>query len=389
MARLAKVSGPDSKSGEGCPCTDSALNSCVKNQPLFRETTGGDEQGVVTIDRKGIITGFNLRAERMFNLSSSEAFGRPYFDIIIKDKLPHSWLLMTLETGIEVQDQRINYLISGEMTPLLLNTVLLRNHNYDPVGGMGVFSFDCPNRAKRPERLNPDELTERLAAVGELAAYLAHEIRNPLTSLKGFLQLVQLRKPDLKSAPEYDEYLGIMLGEVDRIYDLVREFLTMAKPGGGNYRHIHLKPILEELFVLVGQQAMAQRTQLLLDCPPDIPKIYLDPNQIKQVFLNIIQNGIQAAKDRGTLSVKVSHQPANKTVSIFFTDNGPGIPDNHLARIFHPFFTTKEDGTGLGLAISYRIIKNHGGDIDVKSQPGRGTTFMVTLSVEGPLGNRS
>jgi len=218
----------------------------------------------------------------------------------------------------------------------------------------------------------------KLAAIGELAANVAHEINNPLTSIIGFVELMK----------EYDDIeliknrLEIIEHESIRARDIVRELLNFARKRPLQLSDVDINSILREVSLLTGTQAKSARVQIIEEYG-EIPKMIGDPNQLKQVFVNLINNAIHAMPEGGRLEIKTSR--IDEEISIIFKDTGTGIPADILPRIFEPFFTTKrEKGTGLGLSISYRIIEDHGGRIDVESEEGKGTTFIIRLPVINP-----
>lgn len=218
----------------------------------------------------------------------------------------------------------------------------------------------------------------KLAAIGELAANVAHEINNPLTSIIGFVELMK----------EYDDMnliknrLEIIEHESIRARDIVRELLNFARKRPLQLSDVDINSLLREVSLLTRAQAKTGRVEIIEEYG-EIPKMIGDPNQLKQVFVNIINNAIHAMPEGGRLHIITSS--SNDSISVIFRDTGEGIPGDVLPRIFEPFFTTKrEKGTGLGLSISYRIIQDHGGMIDVESEEGKGTTFKISLPVINP-----
>ncbi|CAI6076463.1 CheR family methyltransferase [Cohnella sp. JJ-181] len=216
---------------------------------------------------------------------------------------------------------------------------------------------------------------EMLSAMGQLAAGIAHEIRNPLTSLKGFTKLIS-------SGIAKESYAEIMMNELSRIEMIVSELLVLAKPQALDFAHKEAGAILHDVVMLLESQANLNNVELFCNVEKDLPPVRCVENQIKQVFINMIKNGIEAmpAGGRILISAKLEEE---RHLRIRFTDNGPGIPESKLARLGQPFFTTKEKGTGLGLTVCYKIMENHHGSIRFQSEVGRGTTVTVTLPVYG------
>jgi PAS domain S-box-containing protein len=222
--------------------------------------------------------------------------------------------------------------------------------------------------------------SEKLSVVGELAAAVAHELRNPLTSIKGFLQLFQYKYTENKE--KY--YYNIMLSEIERINFIVSEFMILSKPQVTAYQNENITSLLIDVITLLETIANVKNIEISKEMEPDIILVNCDGNQIKQVFINIFKNAIEAVPNNGKIYIKVARLEKD-SVGIRFIDNGPGIPNNLLSRLGEPFYTTKENGTGLGLMVSYKIIKDHQGSINIKSEMNRGTTVDIILpvSIEG------
>ena len=228
---------------------------------------------------------------------------------------------------------------------------------------------------------------DRLAVLGEMAAGLAHEIRNPLGAIKGAAQYLEPEQADEAEA----EFLNIIIEEVDRLNQVVDQFLDYARPFQSRHEPTDVNRVVEQTVKLIGPELADAAIGLDMELAPDLPAMEANEQQLRQVILNLLRNAIEAMAGGGTLTVRTSlrqalagtrSRPGKRTASvqIALSDTGGGIPPEQQAAIFVPFFTTKERGTGLGLAISQRIIENHGGEIRVRSRPGEGTTFLIVLS---------
>jgi signal transduction histidine kinase len=237
---------------------------------------------------------------------------------------------------------------------------------------------------------------DRLAALGQMAAGLAHEIRNPLGAIKGAAQLLKSppADPALAGEPvtagselpsESDEYTRIIIEEVNRLDRVVSQFLGYARPDRGERQELSINDVVHKTLQLLTSQA--GEVELQIELAHDVPPVRGDAEQLRQVFLNLGINGIQAVEGKGTLKVWTRFRHGSKRgevasfVEIAFQDTGRGIPEESLSDIFIPFFTTKEGGTGLGLPICQRIVENHRGRIEVRSQPNKGSVFTVLLPV--------
>jgi len=229
------------------------------------------------------------------------------------------------------------------------------------------------------ERKKNEELlinSEKLYVAGQLAAGIAHEIRNPLTSLKGFLQLI------VSGRKNNNSYYDIMNAELDRIEDIVSELLMLSKPQVYELTYQDMRVMMRDTVTLLETQAILHNIALEAEYGTEPLWIYGVENQVKQVFINLIKNAIEAMSDGGTISIKLSRE--HDSVYVRIRDEGPGIGEDQLAKMGQPFYTTKEKGTGLGLMVSYKIVDNHQGKIDVKSELGKGTLFEIMLPFRYP-----
>jgi signal transduction histidine kinase len=222
---------------------------------------------------------------------------------------------------------------------------------------------------------------DRLASLGTLTAGLAHEIRNPLVAIKTLTQLL----PDRLDDEEFrNHFLQIASGEVDRISSLVNELLEFARPSEPKLEMEDINSILDGMLLLVSTETKKKFIQIVKEYTPDVPLVTVDREQIKQVFLNVLLNALEATPENGMITVKTrsfSKTRGEHYVQVEFTDTGCGIPSEYLEDIFTPFFTTKTKGSGLGLSISNQIIQDHKGYIDVESQVNKGSTFFINLPI--------
>lgn len=219
---------------------------------------------------------------------------------------------------------------------------------------------------------------DSLAMLGKLSASIAHEIRNPLTAIRGFIQLLH---PYLHQLGK-EEYAKIILAEIDRANDIIHEFLSSSKPSVPQVGMIPVSALLKEVVLLTESEALMKGCQINLHPLQEDMVISGDVKQMKQVVLNMIRNAMEAVADREDDSmgkIEVGARREGSEVRIFISDNGKGMDIRTLDRLFNPFFTTKENGTGLGLSVSDRIIKNHGGCISVSSRVNEGTHFVISL----------
>ncbi len=243
---------------------------------------------------------------------------------------------------------------------------------------------------------------DRLAALGQMAAGLAHEIRNPLGSIKGAAQFLQPQRGRIgrqiarsrqgsRPAEQSDqsEFLDIIVEEVNRLNKIVSQFLDYARPYRGEQRPLEVADVAQEDAAAPRQGARRAAVEIVTSFAERLPPVRADAEQLLQVFLNLSLNALQAMPPQaGRLLISTGLRRATRRgaaaafLEVRFRDTGVGIPPGDLKNLFIPFFTTKDKGTGLGLPISQRIIENHGGTIEVRSQPGEGATFTVLLPIE-------
>ncbi|MGN7175159.1 ATP-binding protein [Cytobacillus sp. SAFR-174] len=242
-------------------------------------------------------------------------------------------------------------------------------------GKEAILSIGTDISDKKAEQEQLLQKSEKLALLGQMAAGIAHEIRNPLTSIKGFVQL-------FKSNSQKEEYFDIVLSELDRINGIVGEFLVLAKPTADIFEKQDLTKLISEVILLSNTQSILNNVEIKVENNLHAPMVHCEKNQLKQVFLNIIKNAIEAMPDGGPLTIKVMKKTGN-TISVQFIDQGVGISEDRIPSLGEPFYTTKEKGTGLGLMICYKIIENHNGRLTIESKVGEGTKMEIELPFEG------
>ena len=222
---------------------------------------------------------------------------------------------------------------------------------------------------------------ERLSELGNLAATVAHEIRNPLNSVSMGLQRLGSEFSPTQDQDQYRRFIDLMQGEVQRLNSIVEQFLSLARPISFNYEEVRIGEMLTELSTFVLGDPKQSKIQVRVVAPTGLPTIRADRNHLKQVLLNLVLNGMQAMPQGGTLTIEASADDH----SLFLTvaDSGTGIPPADFPKIFDAYFTTKATGSGLGLAIARRIVEAHGGEIVAETEPGRGSRFRITLPLHG------
>lgn len=317
-----------------------------------------------------VIQELNETAKKIFNIQEESDYYSEFERIIIVNQNKRN-LAQAIKSVDDKEDHHCT--LEVELNCGKRRTIEVFSKR-DILPGIHLTVFhDITQRIQMEEKLKKSDM---LNVVGELAAGIAHEIRNPLTSLKGFIQLLQ------GNITGYDTYFNIIMSELQRIESIVREFLVLAKPQVTNYKNFNVIKIMQETLELLSPQAIMDNVAFRIQFEKIIMNTYCEPNHIKQVFINIIKNAIEATVENKEaekiITVSIS-QTKDNWIKIVIRDRGKGMSEEKLKRIGEPFYTTKEKGTGLGLMISYKIIKEHGGKIEVESQLNKGTTFSIYL----------
>ncbi|MBE3563853.1 MAG: PAS domain-containing protein [Hydrogenibacillus schlegelii] len=322
----------------------------------------------LVLDRKGRILWMNALFRRWFFVPAS-AVGRPIADVFRHLPEEQTPAPKRLIAGGEVREEPFTWMRNGKPLHLVRDSYALGD-----IGAVLLAFKEIGRYANIDDKILR---ADRLATIGQMAAGTAHEIRNPLTSLRGFLQLLETSLAEHGLEKER-EYVHLMLKEILRINALVDQFLLLGKPQAVRYRKLRLPAVVAEIVPVLAGEAMLHDIVLENHVQEPLPPIIGDPELIKQVLLNIVKNAIEAVERRGTITLTADVDPEMRTVHLNVHDTGPGIPPYLVDRIFDPFFTTKKDGTGLGLAVCQRIIQDLGGQIRVISK-GFGTTMQIVL----------
>jgi signal transduction histidine kinase len=321
---------------------------------------------IVFIDGSGHITLCNLQAARDLHADRREILGRHIRELL---KIPDDKinLLESLRTKKPINNREVldkNYGIN--------NTRIILDESGNVKRVLGAFQF-----------LNGVKEAEKQALAGRIAAGIAHEIRNPLTTVRGYLQLLQS-----KTSQEVSElFSSLLIPEIDRANKIITDFLRIAKPGETTSELLHTKEfILEYTGKFLNSEALLYNAEIEYHITEMADETIFkgDRDELLQVFINLFRNAFQA-KGNEPLKIIISVKKVDSFIRIEFRDNGKGIPSSILPHIFDPFFTTKDDGTGLGLSVSKKVIENHGGMMNVMSD-GHGTQFIIDLPVEGLYG---
>lgn len=321
-------------------------------------------------DLEGKVLRVNRAFEQLYGFRSREVEGR-LLKIIPPEaeeemKRQHAQLI----EGMSITSNETIWMKKdGTRVEVSVSTAPVRDEAGEITALISV-SRDITSRNRMEELLRR---SEKLTTVGQLAAGVAHEIRNPLTTLRGFLQLQQ------QSNKLNHRHLDLMLSELDRINLIVGEFLILAKPQAVHFQERDIRFILGDVISLLDSQAHLHGVEFVLQASSESAMVHCEENQLKQVFINVLKNGMEAMPNGGSIHIKLKVDESAKRVRIEIRDEGIGIPEEMMSKLGEPFFTNKESGTGLGLMVSQRIIQSHKGMMDIKSVMNRGTTVIIEL----------
>lgn len=348
-------------------------NSKIYNDILLDSLTSG----IIAVDADQTVTVFNKRARQLTGLSEAEVLNRAMTRLppILVEGLDHA-----LQTGEGFRDRDGTIRLNGEDVPVRVSAAMFHGHTGRPLGALLVFN-DMTQLKKMEEQIRR---TDRLASIGTLSAGMAHEIKNPLVTIKTFTQLL----PQQYAESDFRETFFDLVGqEVKRIDTIVNRLLNFARPAKAALVPVSLHQTVENSLRLVEQQLVQKGIHLDTRLEAEHHMIEADAEQLNQMFVNFFLNAIQAMEPGGTLSVisspvasalsPLDGQQNGPMIQLDIRDTGCGIPPGELDHIFDPFFTNKENGVGLGLSVSHGIIQEHNGSIDVESEPGTGTIFHI------------
>jgi len=324
--------------------------------------------GVLSVDLDGIVESWNTRMEQLFGVSRQESVGRQLSSLLPEELAREIAARGDQEQITGIYKQRLQH--QGKSLTLNVSITPLVSKSNERIGRLLLFD-DVTQRERMEEQMSQ---TEKLTSLGLLAAGVAHEVNTPLAVISNYIQMLA------KQMPEGDPRQSIIekiVKQTFRASEIVNNLLNFSRTGAAEAADIDVNRVVEETLSLVAHPLKASQIQVVKQLGEPLPAVRGSANKLQQVFLNLFLNARDAMPSGGMLEVRtVAH---NGSVEIEVADTGAGIPREHIHRIFDPFFTTKASGrgTGLGLSVSYGIIKEHAGKIDVRSTPGKGTSFHV------------
>ena len=343
-----------------------------QTEDYTRQVVASMANGLLSIDAEGKIVSFNQLALGLLSLKESEVRGLNLNRIIDFQASGIDQILAHARPIIDCEIQHRSR--ANEMIPLSLSATPILDES-DQCNGAVIVMRDLREIKQLEAKVRR---AEKLAAIGKLAAGVAHEIRNPLSSIRGFAQFLS---KGLKDRPKEQEFANTMVTEVDRINRVVTDLLTFATPTTAEPVPADVTELVEHCVRLVQADADSRNIMLSRNIT-DLSKVRLDTNQITQAILNLLLNAMQAVESGGTIEIGAALKPSDARLEIWVEDNGNGIEHDMLDKIFDPFYTTRAKGTGLGLPIVHKIAENHQGEIRVESPPGgkrKGCRFTLSL----------
>ncbi|MBU2492793.1 MAG: PAS domain S-box protein [Bacteroidetes bacterium] len=348
------------------------------NQQYLSNILHASDSAIMVIDKDENIVAWNKGAEKIFGYSEEEILYQSSSTLLpdnkryltelnyIKDETKKNGYVRIFETERKTKH--------GKILTVQLNVTKLPDQNGD-YAGRSVIIKDTTEVKKLQQQIDQ---SEKLAVIGQVAAGVAHEIGNPLASISSIVQLLQRQLKD----DFITEQLSTIKENIDRISRIVRELVDFSRPPGYEKSFIQITDVIKTALGIVKYDKRVHKVNFETSLDPEVPKLNIVPDQLLQVFVNILLNALDAIHGNGTIQVNSFHN--SEYVLVEITDNGTGMNELTVERIFDPFFTTKEvgKGTGLGLSVSYGIIKKMNGKIEVKSKLNEGSTFTVKLPLE-------
>lgn len=320
------------------------------------------------MDLEGKAIQINRAFQQLFGYEEAEVIGQSHLTIPESHQMEKRQVIALLLSGKTLPAQEtIRVTKTGEKIPVSITISPIR----DADGSIIAIANICRDMRSRNRMEELLRRSEKLTTVGQLAAGVAHEIRNPLTTLRGFLQLQQQSKKLNLS------HVSLMLSELDRINLIVGEFLILAKPQATKFVTKDVRDVLQDVLAFLDSEAHLHNIEFRTAITEEECRISCEENQLKQVFINLLKNAIEAMPSGGSVHINIANRKDSILISI--TDEGVGIPADMISKIGDPFFTGKETGTGLGIMVSQRIINSHQGTLDIQSQVNVGTTIKLTL----------
>lgn len=358
------------------PISQGRLSKGNNQTTLFAEQYINNSSSIIIgINCAEVVVIYNTSAEEFMGLPASEVIGRPFTELLDKTSdSDDSILLQSLRTGKTYSHVEATVRSAVGVANVMAYTTVIEDDAKNTVGAILTIRDITPQKQLEEKVVND----QKLIMIGELAAEIADEIRNPLTSVKGFLQLLTKR---FTHDANLQLYINLMLGEIRKANNMITGLLLSSRPSVPITKQVSIYECLEEVLKVLDDDIHSKAISVKKSSDQVCPLVEVDPEQIKQVIRNVILNSIEAVSNKGYIEIETKCFVDKGLVQLKFSDNGPGISRSDYDRIFEPFYSTKKDRTGLGLTIAQKIIENHGGSINVKSSQGYGAVFTVLIPV--------
>ncbi|MDQ7063973.1 MAG: PAS domain S-box protein [candidate division KSB1 bacterium] len=353
-------------------------NALIKEKRFTESLIETANSLIVGLNLKGEITLFNKKLEATTGYKKEEVLGKKWFEIFLPERIRPS--VEEVFDGIvnnKIPSYYENPILtrSGEERYIAWSNTAIRNENNEIIGALGIGQDITEQKRLEQQILH----SERLATIGQMAAKVAHEIRNPLSSIMLNAELLgdEIRMAGDAISEDAEVLLKSIISEVDRVAKLTEDYLQFSRLPDADPQPGDLINLIQEVVEFIEPEASSRGIQIVSEYETNALELVFDAQQMRQVLMNILKNALEAMRRGGILTVRV--QDSRKKVLIAISDTGDGIPEKLQDKIFQPFYTTKDMGTGLGLAISQQVIQEHGGNIEFESEPGKGTTFYLHL----------
>lgn len=348
----------------------------IKNLDLYESILDNLSEGHIILDRDGYVKYYNRTIFSLVPISKAHGIedGKKISNVII-DKDMRMFILDIIDGKQKPEPKDFTL---GDMSEIRTIRFEFMRLKVEDEYYLDVIIKDISETIRKETRLRR---TESLASMTTMAAGIAHDIKNPLAAMKIHLQLMQnaIQKNGSINEATAEKYLSVIEEEIEHLNSIAVDFLYAVKPMNTELRLGSINEIIEDLISFLEPEAENRNIEIKCNLDSFIPRVEIDGKFVRQAFLNLVQNAFAAMESGGILSIRTRLQ--GNFIEVRFADNGYGIPEDKISKIFEPYFTTKATGTGLGLTTVYKIMKEHNGDISVKSEVGRGTAFTLAFPV--------
>jgi len=350
-----------------------ANQSLEMAESFIRNVIESMGHGLVALDAAGKIVTINKKACRLLQVDENSAIGHDFTGI-----MQHVHCSIDKEQILQENwtEKKVRCSVDGKTTVPISLTIRRMSDARNNASGTVILMRDLQEIEALEDRV---KRSERLASLGQMAAGIAHEVRNPLGSIKGLAQYFARK---FEQVPDEKKYAEAIISETDRLDRVIGDLLDFARPQEPAYRQCDLARIIDHALALVRADLEIKRLRVERSGEKEIPLFEADPDLLSQAFMNLFLNAVEATNSGGTLSIRCEYLAEQEKIRVQIEDTGAGIRPADIGKVFDPFFTLKKGGTGLGLALVHRIVDNHGGSIEVASLPEKGTTFTINLPLK-------